>query len=123
MSKVWSISLFATKVSRESWFFPSASSSQADEAFEFYSEDRVRKGADKLKARLSSKQQGRLDGFFTVQPKDPKAGGTKRKVSRSSSRIVSSKVVLKDSSSCQADDKGGKGKKAKTETKGKGKKK
>ncbi|GAA5837357.1 hypothetical protein JCM5353_006978 [Sporobolomyces roseus] len=66
-----------------------------------FSEDRVRKGADKLKARLSSKQQGRLDGFFTVQPKDPKAGGTKRK----------------------ADDKAGKGKKAKTETKGKGKKK
>lgn len=36
------------------------------------SEDRVRKGADKLKMRLKSKQQGRLDGFFTVQPKDPK---------------------------------------------------
>lgn len=44
------------------------------------SEDRVRKGAEKLKARLSSKQQGRLDGFFKVEPKDPKAG-TKRKVS------------------------------------------
>ncbi|GAA5872259.1 hypothetical protein JCM16303_001032 [Sporobolomyces ruberrimus] len=65
-----------------------------------FSEDRVRKGADKLKARLSSKQQGRLDGFFKVEPKDPKAG-TKRK----------------------ADDKGGKAKKAKAEPKGKGKKK
>ncbi|GAA5986935.1 hypothetical protein JCM5350_000912 [Sporobolomyces pararoseus] len=65
-----------------------------------FSEDRVRKGADKLKARLSSKQQGRLDGFFTKVPQDPKAG-SKRK----------------------ADDKGGKGKKAKTESKGKGKKK
>ncbi|GAA5926386.1 multifunctional nuclease RAD27 [Sporobolomyces koalae] len=66
-----------------------------------FSEDRVRKGADKLKARLSSKQQGRLDGFFTVQPKDPKAAA-KRK----------------------ADDKGSKAKKAKTEPKGKaGKKK
>lgn len=65
-----------------------------------FSEDRVRKGADKLKARLSSKQQGRLDGFFTKVAQDPKAG-TKRK----------------------ADDKGGKGKKVKTEPKGKGKKK
>ncbi|GAA6060447.1 hypothetical protein JCM10212_000040 [Sporobolomyces blumeae] len=65
-----------------------------------FSEDRVRKGADKLKARLSSKQQGRLDGFFTVQPKDPKAA-QKRK----------------------AEEKGGKGKKAKTEPKAKGKKK
>lgn len=41
------------------------------------SEERVRKGADKLKARLLTKQQGRLDGFFTVQPKE---GGAKRKV-------------------------------------------
>lgn len=48
------------------------------------SEDRVRKGADKLRLRLSSKQQGRLDGFFTVQPKDPKnpKDAKKRKVRR-----------------------------------------
>ncbi|GAA5939986.1 hypothetical protein JCM1841_000909 [Sporobolomyces salmonicolor] len=66
-----------------------------------FSEDRVRKGADKLKARLSAKQQGRLDGFFTVKPKDPKAAPAKRK----------------------AEDKSGKGsKKAKTDAKGKGKK-
>ncbi|GAA5872640.1 hypothetical protein JCM1840_004861 [Sporobolomyces johnsonii] len=67
-----------------------------------FSEDRVRKGAEKLKARLSAKQQGRLDGFFTVKPKDPTAAPAKRK----------------------ADDKSGKGsKKAKTDAKGKGKKK
>ncbi|KAM0789672.1 Flap endonuclease 1-A [Microbotryomycetes sp. NB124-2] len=36
-----------------------------------FAEDRVRKGADKLKARLAAKQQGRLDSFFTVKPKDP----------------------------------------------------
>lgn len=45
-----------------------------------HSEDRVRKGADRLKARLKTKQQGRLDSFFTVKPKDPK-DIKKRKVS------------------------------------------
>ena len=57
------------------------------------SEERVRKGADKLAKFLNTKQQGRLDGFFTVKAKekaapaakgkgkpDPKAKGTKRKV-------------------------------------------
>lgn len=54
-----------------------------------FSEERVRKGAEKLQKYLNSKQQGRLDGFFTVVPKSPKkeiAGkekgkaGNKRKV-------------------------------------------
>ena len=59
----------------------------------------MRKGADKLQKFLNSKQQGRLDGFFSVKPKekekatapakgkgkgkdkvDNKAKGTKRKV-------------------------------------------
>lgn len=40
----------------------------------------MRKGADRLNARLKSKQQGRLDSFFTVKPKDPK-DVKKRKVS------------------------------------------
>lgn len=58
------------------------------------SEERVRRGAEKLQKHLNSKQQGRLDGFFTVKPKtSPKKGkdanekegkgkgkGTKRKV-------------------------------------------
>lgn len=48
------------------------------------SEDRVRAGAAKLAKMLSAKQQGRLDGFFTVKPKDggkpaPAAAGAKRK--------------------------------------------
>ncbi|KAK0569090.1 Elongation of fatty acids protein 2 [Tilletia horrida] len=33
-----------------------------------FSEDRVRKGAEKLTKALSQKQQGRLDGFFKVMP-------------------------------------------------------
>ncbi len=33
------------------------------------SEERVRKGAGKLQNFLRNKQQGRLDGFFTVKPK------------------------------------------------------
>lgn len=63
------------------------------------SEERVRKGAEKLTKFLNAKQQGRLDGFFTAKPKasptkdkeDKSAGkkgkgkadakGTKRKVS------------------------------------------
>ncbi|POY75557.1 flap endonuclease-1 [Rhodotorula taiwanensis] len=67
-----------------------------------FSEERVRKGAEKLKARMSAKQQGRLDGFFTVKPKEG-SSPAKRK----------------------ADDKKGSGssKKAKTDSKAKGKKK
>lgn len=34
-----------------------------------FNEDRVRKGADKLRVALSQKQQGRLDGFFKPMPK------------------------------------------------------
>ncbi|KAK7677732.1 Flap endonuclease 1-A [Cerrena zonata] len=37
-----------------------------------FNEDRVRKGADKLTKFLNAKQQGRLDGFFSVKPKSPK---------------------------------------------------
>ncbi|KAG5720045.1 Flap endonuclease 1 [Termitomyces sp. T112] len=57
-----------------------------------FSEERVRKGAEKLQKFLNSKQQGRLDGFFSVKPKektdpkkdtkgkaDAKGKGTKRK--------------------------------------------
>ncbi|WVR04460.1 flap endonuclease 1 [Kwoniella sp. DSM 27419] len=39
-----------------------------------FNEDRVRAGAAKLAKMLTAKQQGRLDGFFTVKPKD---GGSK----------------------------------------------
>lgn len=62
------------------------------------SEERVRKGAEKLQKFLNAKQQGRLDGFFSVKTKtSPKKSkvddaksksktvkdgkGTKRKVS------------------------------------------
>ena len=55
------------------------------------SEERVRKGGDKLTKFLNAKQQGRLDGFFTAKPKTSpakkdkaeekgKGKGTKRKV-------------------------------------------
>ena len=54
------------------------------------SEDRVRKGAEKLGKFLNAKQQGRLDGFFSSKPKEApakakedakgKGKGTKRKV-------------------------------------------
>lgn len=38
------------------------------------SEDRVRAGAAKLAKMLAAKQQGRLDGFFTVKPKETNGG-------------------------------------------------
>ncbi|TFY82294.1 hypothetical protein EWM64_g1714 [Hericium alpestre] len=41
-----------------------------------FNEDRVRKGAEKLAKFLNAKQQGRLDGFFSVKPKEP---GAKKK--------------------------------------------
>jgi len=55
-----------------------------------FNEERVRKGAEKLSKFLNAKQQGRLDGFFSVQTKTSpkkkdddkgksKAKGTKRK--------------------------------------------
>ncbi|KAF5348605.1 hypothetical protein D9756_009578 [Leucocoprinus leucothites] len=51
-----------------------------------FNEERVRKGAEKLQKFLNIKQQGRLDGFFSVKPKDKpatktdtKAKGAKRK--------------------------------------------
>jgi flap endonuclease-1 len=47
-----------------------------------FKEDRVRNGAAKLSKMLAAKQQGRLDGFFTVKPKaqdDKKGAGSKRK--------------------------------------------
>ncbi|PWN97043.1 PIN domain-like protein [Tilletiopsis washingtonensis] len=34
-----------------------------------FSEDRVRKGAERLTKSIGTKQQGRLDGFFTAAPK------------------------------------------------------
>ncbi|KAK7033898.1 Elongation of fatty acids protein 2 [Paramarasmius palmivorus] len=47
-----------------------------------FNEERVRKGAEKLQKFLNAKQQGRLDGFFTVKPKDktePAKKGTSAK--------------------------------------------
>lgn len=91
------------------------------------SEERVRKGADKLKARLSAKQQGRLDGFFTVAPKE--GAGTKRKVRPLSPSLCARRCRPRELTCAgsprrpcsQADDKkDSKGKKAKTDAKGKG---
>ncbi|KAF7327502.1 Flap endonuclease 1 [Mycena kentingensis (nom. inval.)] len=38
-----------------------------------FSEERVRKGVEKLTKFMNAKQQGRLDGFFTVKPKEKKS--------------------------------------------------
>ncbi|KAK9893705.1 PIN domain-like protein [Cystobasidium minutum MCA 4210] len=44
-----------------------------------FNEDRVRKQADKLKIALKAKQQGRLDGFFTVTPKASSSSPDKKR--------------------------------------------
>ncbi|KAF7316940.1 Flap endonuclease 1 [Mycena chlorophos] len=44
-----------------------------------FNEDRVRKGVEKLTKFLNAKQQGRLDGFFTVKPKEKKEPAKKGK--------------------------------------------
>ncbi|EJC98853.1 PIN domain-like protein [Fomitiporia mediterranea MF3/22] len=44
-----------------------------------FNEERVRKGAEKLAKYLNAKQQGRLDGFFTVSQKPPPGKGDKSK--------------------------------------------
>ena len=42
-------------------------------------EDRVRKSCEKLTKAVNSKQQGRIDGFFTVKPKEAAASSSKSK--------------------------------------------
>lgn len=54
-----------------------------------FREERVRKGAEKLKARMSAKQQGRLDGFFTVKPKEGGASSPNSSAAASKKRKVS----------------------------------
>ena len=56
-----------------------------------FNEDRVRKQADKLKIALKAKQQGRLDGFFTVTPKASTSSPDKKRkvcVSHLSNTII-----------------------------------
>ena len=66
------------------------------------SEDRVRAGAAKLSKMFAAKQQGRLDGFFTVKPKEGDAAKGKGK-----------KDDKKDDKKRKGDDKGGAKKKGK----------
>ena len=42
-------------------------------------EDRVRKSCEKLTKAVNSKQQGRIDGFFAVKPKESTASTSKSK--------------------------------------------
>jgi len=42
-------------------------------------EDRVRKSCEKLTKAVGSKQQGRIDGFFTVKPKENNVSASKSK--------------------------------------------
>jgi len=44
-----------------------------------FMEDRVRKSCEKLTKAVNSKQQGRIDGFFAVKPKENTASSSKSK--------------------------------------------
>ena len=55
-------------------------------------EDRVRKSCEKLTKAVGSKQQGRIDGFFTVKPKDnASASKSKAKGGKDDSKTKSTK--------------------------------
>ncbi|KAH9891740.1 PIN domain-like protein [Cubamyces lactineus] len=71
-----------------------------------FNEERVRKGGEKLSKFLNAKQQGRLDGFFSVKPKaEPakkekaeekgKSRGTKRKAADEKKDTGSNKKAKK----------------------------
>ena len=66
---VWLSSYVSIKDSSEPVPAP-RSNGPAREGANRYSEDRVRAGAAKLSKMLAAKQQGRLDGFFSVKPKE-----------------------------------------------------
>lgn len=59
------------------------------------SEDRVRAGAARLDKMLNQKQQGRLDGFFKVTPKEkPVTGSAKDTKKTAGKRKVSVKCLI-----------------------------
>ncbi|KAF8994488.1 PIN domain-like protein [Cyathus striatus] len=76
-----------------------------------FNEERVRKGADKLQKFLNSKQQGRLDGFFSVKPKEKAAPASVAKGKGAKGKVDAKKGVKR-----KGDDKAesSAGKKAKT---------
>jgi len=53
-----------------------------------FNEERVRKGAEKLQKYLNTKQQGRLDGFFTVtaKPKETSKEKVKKEKGKQSTK-------------------------------------
>ena len=53
----------------------------------------MRKGAEKLQKFLNAKQQGRLDGFFTLKPKEkplPKGKAADKAKSGSKRKVITS---------------------------------
>jgi hypothetical protein len=79
----WSNSYVAIKVSSKFPMSQSVLSTWCGAGADEHSEDRVRAGAAKLSKMLAAKQQGRLDGFFSVKPKEeggkPKGKGDDKK--------------------------------------------
>ena len=55
----------------------------------------MRKGADKLQKFLNSKQQVRLDGFFSVQPKEKASAPPKVKEGKGKGKTDKGKVDTK----------------------------
>ena len=51
----------------------------------------MRKSCEKLTKAVNSKQQGRIDGFFTVKPKDNTASTSKAKGKKDDSKTKSTK--------------------------------
>ncbi|KAF9778066.1 PIN domain-like protein [Thelephora terrestris] len=64
-----------------------------------FMEERVRKSCEKLTKAINSKQQGRIDGFFTVKPKDNTASTSKAKGKKDDSKTKSTKRKAEDKES------------------------
>lgn len=69
-----------------------------------FMEDRVRKSCEKLTKAVNTKQQGRIDGFFTVKPKDNAASTSKSKVKggKDNSKMKSTKRKAEEKGSSNA---------------------
>ncbi|KAL7006235.1 Elongation of fatty acids protein 2 [Cystobasidiomycetes sp. EMM_F5] len=67
-----------------------------------FNEDRVRKGADKLRVALSQKQQGRLDGFFKPMPKAEGSSSPAKKRKAEDTKKDAKKAKTKEKSKPRA---------------------
>ena len=62
-----------------------------------FSEERVRKGCERLEKNLKTATQGRLDSFFTMKPSTTPSAGSKRKADEAAASAKGKKPAAKAS--------------------------